>query len=171
VEKLSRTVPREAAGTVTPVVALAARISDSPVILANGDVVVGDQGGVLHRYTSTGTPVWTTEPNLGAAVHAPMVLAGGRGELLVPTAGGRLFALDGDGSEVWSATLDGGKALRAANLHTPPGQTASVTSTAYLASSSGKLFAVVVDGALDASAPWPKAFHDRRNTSRAGPQP
>ena len=44
-------------------------------------------------------------------------------------------------------------------------------STAYVASASGKLFAVVVDGQLDASAPWPKAFHDPKNTNRAGPQP
>jgi hypothetical protein len=44
-------------------------------------------------------------------------------------------------------------------------------STAYVASSSGKLFAVIVDGELDGSSPWPKAFHDPRNTNRAGPQP
>ncbi len=51
------------------------------------------------------------------------------------------------------------------------GQTSNVISTAYIASSSGKLFAVIVDGQLDSAAPWPKAFHDPRNTNRAGPQP
>ncbi len=44
-------------------------------------------------------------------------------------------------------------------------------STAYFSGANGKLYAVIVDGHLDTSAPWPKAFHDPRNTNRAGPQP
>ena len=44
-------------------------------------------------------------------------------------------------------------------------------SVAYLANEGGRLFALIVDGALDGTAPWPKAFHDPRNTNRAGPQP
>jgi hypothetical protein len=44
-------------------------------------------------------------------------------------------------------------------------------SYAYFASGNGRLYSVVVDGQLDASAPWPKAFHDPKNTNRAGPQP
>jgi outer membrane protein assembly factor BamB len=150
---------------------LAARIPDSPVIVSNGDVIVGDQNGFLHRFTSTGAQVWTTEPNLGAAVHAPAVLAGGDGVFFVPTAAGTIFMLRDSGLEVWSTSLDAGKVLRAVNVYSPLGQTSNVMSTAYLASSSGKLFAVIVDGELDASAPWPKAFHDPRNTNRAGPQP
>ena len=71
----------------------------------------------------------------------------------------------------WSTTIDAGKSLRPANLYTPAGQTGAAMSTAYVASANGKLFAVVVDGELDASAPWPKAFHDPKNTNRAGPQP
>lgn len=170
-EKLTKTVPAESSGTATTVATLTSRIVDSPVLLANSDVVVGDQAGVLHRFTPTGTKAWTSEPNLGAAVQAAAVLSGADATLVVPTAAGRLFALRGDGSEVWSATLDQGNSLRAANLYTPPGQTSNVMSTAYLASSSGKLFAVVVDGQLDSASPWPKAFHDPRNTNRAGPQP
>jgi outer membrane protein assembly factor BamB len=169
--KLSRTVPGDTSGTVSTITTLPGSIVDSPVILSNGDVVVGDQTGLLHRLSSAGASLWTTEPNLGAAVHAPLVLAGGSAMLLAPTAGGKLFALRSDGSEVWSAALESGKAIRPGNIHTPPGQTAPVSSTAYFASESGKLFAVIVDGQLDASAPWPKAFHDPRNTNHAGPQP
>jgi hypothetical protein len=170
--KLSKTTPAEASGTVSPIASLPGSIIDSPVILANDDVVVGDQTGVLHRFSSTGTPLWPTEPNLGAAVHAPLALAGSVTTLLVPTAGGKLFALRSDGSEVWSATLEAGNALRAPNVHTPAGQGAGTPlSVAYLANAAGKLFAVIVDGRLDDAAPWPKAFHDPRNTNRAGPQP
>ncbi len=169
--KLNKTVPGETSGTVIPVATLPGAIVDSPVILTSGDVVVGDDTGLLHRYTSTGTQVWTNEPNLGAAVLAPIVLANGDAAFVVPTATGKLFARAADGSDVWSTTLDSGNALRAPNIHTPPGQTTNIMSTVYVASSSGKLFAVVVDGQLDAAAPWPKAFHDPKNTNRAGPQP
>jgi outer membrane protein assembly factor BamB len=138
-------------------------------VVTNGDIVVGDISGVLRRFSVPGVDVWSTPPNLGSAVEGPLVLAAGDAELLVP-AGGKLFALGSDGSKIWSGTLDSGS-VRAANIFTPPGQTSNIMSTAYLASSSGKLFAVIVDGELDASAPWPKAFHDPRNTNRAGPQP
>ncbi len=168
---LDKTVPGVSSGVVTPIASLPGAITDSPVVLANGDIVVGDDSGVLHRYTPAGTQVWAAEPNLGAAIHGPIVLASGDAAFVVPTAIGKILARGSDGSDVWSTTLDPGNALRAANIYTPPGQTSNVMSTAYLASSSGKLFAVIVDGELDASAPWPKAFHDPRNTNRAGPQP
>jgi hypothetical protein len=44
-------------------------------------------------------------------------------------------------------------------------------SVLYLAGQDGVLHAVIVDGRLDPAAPWPKVFHDPRNTSRAGAQP
>jgi hypothetical protein len=61
-----------------------------------------------------------------------------------------------------------GQSLEPANIWTEPGAT---TSTAYLAGADGNLYAVIVDGALDTSAPWPKAFHDPQNTSNAGVTP
>jgi hypothetical protein len=152
-------------------VTLPGSVIDSAVIVSNDDVVVGDDTGVLHRYSSTGTALWATEPSLGAAVQAPLALTGSAATLLVPTAGGKLFALRSDGGEVWSATLEAGNALRAPNVHTPAGQGGAQLSVAYLANAAGKLFAVIVDGRLDEAAPWPKAFHDPRNTNRAGPQP
>lgn len=167
---LSKTAPGETSATVTPVATLPGSIVDSPVVLANGDVVVGDDTGLLHRFSSAGAQLWASEPNLGAAVQSPMVLTDPATPFIVPSAGGKVFALRSDGTVAWSATLEAGKALRAPNLHTPT-SAGPVLSTAYFANAGGKIFAVIVDGQLDASAPWPKAFHDPRNTNRAGPQP
>jgi len=168
--KLTKTVPGDASGTATPIATLPGSIVDSPVILSNGDVVVGDQSGVLHRYSSAGTQQWSPEPNLGAAVLAPLVLSGGDGVFLVPTKSGAIHALRGDGTQVWSSSLDATE-LRAGNIFTPAGQSGTILSTAYFSAANGQLYAVIVDGQLDASAPWPKAFHDPKNTNRAGPQP
>ncbi len=170
--RLVQTTPGETSGSATTVATLPGSIVDSPVILAGGDVVVGDQSGLLHRYSSTGAQLWTAEPNLGGAVLAPIVLSDGPATLLVPTKTGVLYALDGSGNEVWHTTLGTGAELRSGNIFTPTNQPAGrILSTAYFPASSGKLYAVIVDGKLDASAPWPKAFHDPRNTNRAGPQP
>ncbi|HEX9399522.1 MAG TPA: pyrrolo-quinoline quinone, partial [Anaeromyxobacter sp.] len=78
-----------------------------------------------------------------------------------------------DGRIAWSGKLSAGTAsLQPGNIYTPPDQPADeVLSTAYFAGADGVLHAVIVDGALDGAAPWPKAFHDPRNTNRAGPQP
>lgn len=170
--KLDRTTP---AGATETMATLAGSVADSPVVLAGGDVVVGDGSGTLHRVTSAKTVVWSRklngDPLVDEPLLAPLVLTGSTATFVVPTRSGVIYALDSDGWEVWRGALTAGAELRAGNVFTAPGQAGSVTSTAYFSSASGKLFAVVVDGRLDASAPWPKAFHDPRNTSRAGPQP
>lgn len=144
-------------------------VDDSPVLLSNGDLVVGDAAGKLHRLSSAGAAVWDPPVDLGAAVHAPLALAGGPVRFLVATADGRVHALDDGGAVLWSGPLTAGMALGAGNLHTPPaapGQPAF--STAYFGGADGKLYALVVEGRLDTAAPWPKAWHDARNSSRAG---
>jgi len=151
-------------GTVSRVNALAQSADASPIVLSNGDIVVGDASGKLHRFDSSGTAVWGQPVELGAAVHAPMALMGGPIRFLVATDDGRLHALDDGGAVLWSGALSG-MALGAGNLHTPAG---GGLSTAYFAGSDGKLYAVAVEGRLDTDAPWPKAWHDPRNTSRAG---
>jgi outer membrane protein assembly factor BamB len=113
-----------------------------------------------------GTTPWSTPPNLGATPQTPHVLTGGDAELIVPTAQGKLYALRAaDGGEVWSTQLVAGSgALRPGNIHTPAG---SGLSLGYFPAANGRLYAVVLDGRLDAAAPWPKAFHDPRNTGNA----
>ncbi len=166
--KLSRTT---SAGVTTLIVSVGASIPDSPVIASNGDIILGDQGGALRRYTPAGAPAWTTSPNLGSAVLAPMILSGTSATFVVPTKGGSVFAIRADGTKAWEGALASTE-LRAGNLYTPPGQPAgNVLSTAYFAGSNGKLYAVIVDGQLDAGAPWPKAFHDPRNTNDARAAP
>jgi hypothetical protein len=154
-----------AAGVTAPLATLSGSIDDSPIILSDGDLVVGDASGKLHRLTPDGTEVAGWPVDLGAAVHAPMALSGGPVRFLAATDDGRVHALADDGTVLWSGALTSGLALGAGNLHTPPG---SAFSTAYFSGADGKLYAVVVEGALDTSAPWPKAWHDPRNTSRAG---
>ncbi len=166
--KLHRT---DATGVTAVAATLLGSVVGSPVVLSNGDVVVGDQGGTLHRIAPGGTRVWDPAPKVAASgVLGPVVLTGPV-PFLVPTTTGTVYAVRDDGTTAWSRALAPGEALREGNLHTPPGQTAPVMSTAYFSASNGRLFAVVVDGALDGTAPWPKAFHDPRNTNRAGAQP
>jgi outer membrane protein assembly factor BamB len=159
--KLNLTTP---AGSTATVKTLGGSIVDSPVILAGGDVVVGDQARVLHRFRPDGTQVWAGEPVLDGPVLAPLVLAGGGVALLVPTAAGTIHALAADGTVLWGGALTPGQALRAGNVHTPAG---AAFGTAYFGSADGKLYAVAVEGRLDEAAPWPKAHHDSRNTSNA----
>ncbi len=173
---LSRTAPSDSEGKVTTVAPLPGSILDSPVILSGGDVVVGDQSGTLLRVAPDGTVRWSRKLNGDAMTNepllAPLVLADGSATLLVPTKTGVLYALDGSGNEVWRTTLATGAELRSGNIYTVPDQPAGqVLSTAYFPAANGKLFAVIVDGKLDATSPWPKAFHDPRNTNRAGAQP
>jgi outer membrane protein assembly factor BamB len=144
---------------------------DSAIVLAGGDVVVGDENGALYRF-SAGGPAWTPAPTLGSAIRGPMVLDNPTAPFIVPTNAGKVFALKDDGTTLWETTLPSATQLRAGNIYTPPAQPAGQTlSVAYFSSGNGRLYAVIVDGQLDAGAPWPKAFHDPRNTNHAGPQP
>jgi hypothetical protein len=147
--------------------------SSGAVILEDESIVVPEQTKTLSRWTATGAvfPGWQ-RPDLGSAGRTPLVLTGSN-PFIVSTTKGALHGLRTDGSIAWSGQLSAGTAsLQPGNIYTPPGQPAGETlSTAYFAGSDGVLHAVIVDGQLDASAPWPKAFHDPRNTNRAGPQP
>jgi hypothetical protein len=167
---LKRTVPG-ATPTTDTLGTLTAFAGDGAIVLANGDVVIGDENGRFHRFASTGA-AWSPAPNLASAVRGALALSGTASPLIVGTNAGQLFALRDDGTTAWEGTLPSATQIRAPNIHTPPGQPAGpVLSTAYLSTGNGRLYAVIVDGQLDASAPWPKAFHDPRNTNHAGPQP
>ncbi|WP_243337634.1 pyrrolo-quinoline quinone [Anaeromyxobacter soli] len=170
--KLNRSVFAAGVLETTTVASLTASIGDSPIVAGDGDVFVGDEAGYLRRLSPAGVSRWADAPNLGAAVLAPMMLRGGPCAVLVSTRGGTVHAVRGDGLEDWRGVLAAGTELRSPNIYTPPGQPAgAVMSTAYVAGADGKLYAVIVDGELDTSAPWPKAFHDPRNTNNAGTQP
>ena len=154
-------------------VATTAVSSDGTAVASDGSILVPEQTKTVSRWTSTGAPFpgWQ-KPDLGGATRTPLVVTSSA-PFLVPTAKGALHALRADGTVAWSGQLSAGTAsLQPGNIYTPPGQTpGQELSTAYFAGSDGVLHAIIVDGALDASAPWPKAFHDPRNTNRAGAQP
>jgi hypothetical protein len=167
--KTNRTT--QAAQTST-LVTMADVVLDSAVILSDGDIIVGDQIGALHRLLASGAPRWSAPRSLGGPVLSAIALSGPAEKLVVPTRNRIVSALADDGTVLWSTTLGTEGELRAGNIHTPPGQPAGqVISTVYFPTSDGRLHAVIVDGQLDPGAPWPKAFHDARNTSNAGTAP
>jgi hypothetical protein len=144
------------------------------VVLKDGDAVLGDQSAKLRRIRLADAGPWSESAILSGVPATPMVVSGQAAHLIVPTSTGRLYAVrESDGGIAWSVKLSAaGAALQPANIYTPPGQPAgAVTSTAYVSGADGKLYAVIVDGQLDTAAPWPKAFHDPRNTNNAGTAP
>jgi hypothetical protein len=156
--------PEFGASTFTP--------AGGPLFLADASFLVPEQTKTLSRWTSTGEafPGWQ-KPDLGAATRTPLVMTGSA-PFLVPTAKGVVHALRSDGTVAWSAQLSAGTAaLQPGNLFTYDATPGAELSLAYFAGSDGWLHAVIVDGKLDGSAPWPKAFHDPANTNRAGAQP
>ncbi|ACG75545.1 Pyrrolo-quinoline quinone [Anaeromyxobacter sp. K] len=163
---LNRTTMDAATATVGTV----ALGSSGPIVLADGSVVVGSGAGVLQRFSTAGAPPWAESEPLNGVPAVPLALAGTRPALLVPTSTGRLYAVNADDGKIaWSVKLSAtGQALQPANIH---GAAGAATSTAYVAGADGKLYAVIVDGQLDRAAPWPKAFHDPRNTGNAGALP
>jgi hypothetical protein len=149
------------AGTPGPSIPLGANPGGSPVVLSNGDVAIC-VGSELRRFTPAGAPVWTA-PLSGPGL-TPLALAepGGAGALLVPTRSGSVDLIDAtSGARRWTASLTVNVELREGTVRAAAGARAS---TAWFTSVDGLLHGLVVDGALDGAAPWPKAWHDARNT-------
>ncbi len=143
-------------------------------ILAEGSILVPERNETLTCWSPNAAelPYWRS-PVLDGAPRTPLVTSSVSTPFIVSTDAGAVHALRPGGTIAWSGKLSAGTAaLQPGNIYTPPGQPAdAVLSTAYFAGADGVLHAVIVDGALDGAAPWPKAFHDPRNTNRAGPQP
>ncbi len=124
--------------------------------------------GFVIRVSVGGTEPWLTSEELQGTPQVGLALDGSTPSILVPTSSGDVYLLDqSDLSTLWTKKLST-LSLQPANVTPNPGNR---TSTAYLAGADGKLYAIVVDGLLDTSAPWPKAFHDPQNTSNAGVVP
>jgi outer membrane protein assembly factor BamB len=137
-----------------------------PIVLSNQDILVLLSDSTVRRFSSTGAIAWTA--GLAGVPAGAVALTGSDGTIAVPTRAGSVHLLRDDGSEAWSGVLAAGVSLTDANIHTAPGST---TSTLYVGGGN-TLFAVIVDGRLDTSAPWPKAHHDTRNSGNAaGPLP
>jgi outer membrane protein assembly factor BamB len=163
---------RTSSSAATTVVITIAGASSGPILLADGSAIVGSSAGLLERVSAGAAPPWSHSAQLNGAPAIALALRGAASTpaLLVPTSTGRLYALSqDDGQVLWETRLSAtGQALQPPNVSGAPG---ARTATAYVSGADGKLYAVVVDGQLDTTAPWPKAFHDPRNTSNAGTQP
>ncbi len=137
--------------------------SDGPVVLANNDVVIPEKGKTLSAWTSAGALRWRSVALPGTPL-TPLSMTGADA-LVVADTRGNLSALDAAGSLRWTTQLSPAAIpLRAPNLFTPAG---ADRSTGYLTAANGKLYAVILDGHLDGSAPWPKSAHDPRNTGNS----
>jgi len=139
--------------------------SSGTIVLADGSAVLGEfSTSALRRLSAGAAPSWTESEALDGHPGIPLAVAGAVPGLLVGTDNGWLaFVRQGDGTVAWKRRISR-SALQPPNIWTEPGAT---TSTAYLAGADGYLYAVIVDGTLDTSAPWPKAYHDPQNTSNA----
>jgi outer membrane protein assembly factor BamB len=135
------------------------------VILEDGSAVAGSVSGKLKRLGAAGlTPPWAETVALTGTPSAPLALGGSEPALVTGTSLGWLYAVRAaDGEVAWSHSL-GTSALRIGNVFHQPGD---ALPTAYFPAADGRLHAVVVDGPLDPSAPWPKPYHDARNTGNA----
>ncbi len=163
---LLRATNQGVVGSVAPLASLPAQAEASPVVLANGDVVVGLAGGSVHRIADGGTAAWPSPPDVGGTVRGLAALQAGpdAADILAVTALGEIAALRPDGALAWSGRPTTAALSFPAVVDAAPGG----LPTAYAGSQDGKLYAVVVDGAPDTTAPWPKAHHDVRNTGNAG---
>jgi hypothetical protein len=162
-------VNRTASDTAaTTTVATISSVSTGGIVLADDSTVVSDALGRVIRLRLGGAEPLPASEQLSGAPQIGLALDGPVPSILVPTSSGDVYLLQAsDLSTIWTLKLSI-LSLQPANVSPNPGNR---TSTAYLAGADGKLHAIVVDGVLDPGAPWPKAFHDRRNTSNAGVVP
>ncbi len=160
-----RAADQGSSGSVSPLASLPAQAEASPVVLSTGDVVVGLIGGAVNRLADNGTALWASPPDVGDTVRGLAALAPGPdgADILATTALGEVAALKPDGTVAWS----GRPTTAALSFPAVADAAGGGLPTAYAGSQDGKLYAIVVDGPLDAAAPWPKAHHDLANTANA----
>jgi outer membrane protein assembly factor BamB len=85
-----------------------------------GKVIFGSSDGILHAVSTTGEPLWRV--GLGDAPASPLVIqaVGYPTIRVVIGAGNTLFALDGNGTQLWATVLEGGDISKAAAVLTAP---------------------------------------------------
>jgi hypothetical protein len=161
--KLYRVTDRGTSGSAQILAAnVGGAASASPVILPDDSIVVA-VGPRLHRISDAGTAMWPAPRDVGAEITglAAVVPDASGVALYATTADGRLLALRGDGTDAWSTPAQ----LSDAALSAPGFTFANYWPQLVVGGADGHLRAVVVDTWFDQTFPWPKAFHDERNTS------
>jgi hypothetical protein len=134
------------------------------VIVFGGEYLFG--GGIAPSPALYSSPL-----SLGTAARIPISealvgtpVAGLGGLAYFATAGGSLESRSSASTQNWSGFLGGGESF-AGSPTIGCGPQGSASGVLFVGSTSGNLFAVIVDSSgLDPSAPWPKYQHDVRNT-------
>jgi len=150
------------------------RATGSLIVARDGDILLpGSDGNVWKLTPEPGaTPAWTAqvaqsagEFPTGVVAVAPVAAVSGP-DFMALTSQGRVVALSLKGGVKWSAVLPGSPGSLAFPVvaPVPTGGSPYALPTLMAGSSTGRVVRVVVDGALDTAAPWPKAHHDLRNT-------
>jgi len=164
--KLYRVTDNGTSGTASVLASgLPAGATVSPIILRDDSIVVA-VGSQLLRLASSGEILWTAA--MTGNVTGILVPAPDRSgvALYVTTDDGKLQALKLDGSSAWGGPVQlATGALVAPNIGLE--LLGDGTHLLYVGGADGKLRAVIVDSEVDDAAPWPKAFHDVHNSSRA----
>ena len=129
-----------------------------------------------RAWHSLAAPPWTeSSPLDGVRATRRWSCAALATQLIVPTStAASTRSASPTAGIAWSVDISSGGRRRSSRRTSTrrAGQPAGAAmSTAYVSGADGKLLRRVVDGQLDTSAPWPKAFHDPRNTNNAGTQP
>ena len=164
--KLYRVTDNGTSGTASVLASgLPAGATISPIILRDDSIVVA-VGSQLLRLASSGEILWTAAMTGNVTgILAPAPDRSGVA-LYVTTDDGKLQALKLDGSSAWGGPVQlATGALVAPNIGLE--LLGDGTHLLYVGGADGKLRAVIVDSEVDDAAPWPKAFHDVHNSSRA----
>jgi hypothetical protein len=150
-----------------------------PVVVAAGDYLIGmlDNSSnytLEHRgpCVSSGCSSWgTTTPTIDGFPTGPLVLSrtvngSTSASYVVPTSKGTVYEIAQDGTVLWKQPLTSGNvALHEGNINNGDGNNMA---TAYFGGADGVVYAVIVDGVLSTSAPWPKVRYDQHNSGHIG---
>lgn len=147
-----------------------------------GDVVAGAEGQLFAGLTNASTSptnrlvaakVGTTSFAFQSATVAGAPILGENRRLYTVSPTGSLSVFEAaDLTPLWTASVASGSVAASPNMdctRNPDGsKAAGRPGVLYIPTTSGKLFAVIVDSrGIDTSADWPKYLHDPRNTSNA----
>jgi len=130
-------------------------IESSPAIAADSTVYIGSTDNFFYALNTNGTLKWRYETQ--APVHGPPAVATD-GTVYFGSDDNALYALYHDGTLKWR--YETGENVEAAATIGPDG-------TIYFVSFDGYLYALRGTSPL-ADSPWPKAYHDIKNTGRVG---
>jgi len=173
-------VPATASTSTASIFTLPAFATGSPVVNSAGDLFIPASDNRVHRVTApsggVSSDLWANAPQLsGTPTGLALITADESGVFLLATVStaiaGQVVAFTESGGlpqQVWPAAGEPPENLGPLSFPVVvPAASSSSLPTLYAGSTNGNLYAIVVDSALDTTSPWPKTYHDLRNTENA----